>query len=186
MAKLFVITGPSGVGKGTLIEKLLANCPDVVLSVSATTRRAREGEVDGRDYFFVDQAIFDSWVDQQCFLEYATYIGNSYGTPRVKVEELLEAGKSVVLEIELQGAGQIRHTMPEAVQIFIEPPNMEVLLQRLRDRDTDSEEQIEARLATAAKELNQARQFGFDKVILNDSLDRAAAELTEYVGTAIH
>ena len=138
MSKVFVITGPSGVGKGTLISRLLQRVPDLELSVSATTRAPREGEVDGRDYHFLSSEEFDRQIRDEDFLEFATYSGNRYGTLRSEVERRLSAGRSVVLEIEVQGARQVRAAMRESVQVFIAPPDPAVLRQRLLGRGTDS------------------------------------------------
>jgi guanylate kinase len=179
MAKVFVITGPSGVGKGTLIARLLERVPDLELSISATTRPPREGEVDGRDYHFLTPEEFDRRVQAEDFLEFATYSGQRYGTLRSEVRRRLEAGRSVVLEIEVQGASQVRAAMRESVQVFIAPPRPEVLLERLRGRGTDSEEAIEARLKVAEQEL--AAQGDFDHLVVNDDLERASAELEEIV-----
>ncbi|HEX2392071.1 MAG TPA: guanylate kinase [Solirubrobacterales bacterium] len=179
MAKVFVITGPSGVGKGTLIKRLLAACPSLELSISATTRRPREGEVDGRDYHFLAREEFDRRIDAGDFLEFATYSGNRYGTLRSEVERRLEAGHSVVLEIEVQGAQQVRAAKEDSVQIFIAPPDPAVLRERLRGRGTDSEEAIDRRLEVAKQEL--AVKEDFDYQVVNDSLDRAAADLLAIV-----
>lgn len=149
MSKVFVITGPSGVGKGTLIGALLKRVPGLELSVSATTREPREGEVDGRDYHFLAPEEFDRRVEAGEFLEFATYSGNRYGTLRSEVERRLAAGRSVVLEIEVQGARQVRAAMRESVQVFIAPPAPAVLRERLEGRGADSGEAIDARLAVA-------------------------------------
>lgn len=179
MSKVFVITGPSGVGKGTLIKRLLAACPNLELSISATTREPREGEVDGRDYHFLSREEFDERIDAGDFLEFATYSGNRYGTLRSEVEKRLDAGHSVVLEIEVQGAQQVRATAADSVQIFIEPPDPAVLRERLAGRGTDSAEAIDNRLKTAEIEL--ASRDDFDHQVVNDDLDRAAAELVGIV-----
>jgi guanylate kinase len=175
MSKVFVITGPSGVGKGTLISRLLERVPDLELSVSATTREPRGGEVDGRDYHFLTRAEFDRRVDEKDFLEYANYSGNRYGTLRSEVRKRLDAGRSVVLEIEVQGARQVRAAMGESVQVFIEPPSPAVLRQRLEERGTDSTEAIESRLQVAEQELTAADEFAYR--VVNDDLGRATDEL---------
>jgi guanylate kinase len=175
MAKVFVITGPSGVGKGTLISRLLERVPDLELSVSATTREPREGEVDGRDYHFLGAEEFDRRVEREDFLEFATYSGNRYGTLRSEVRRRLDAGRSVVLEIEVQGASQVRAAMRESVQVFIAPPEPVVLRKRLESRGTDSAEAIDARLKVAEVEL--AAQGDFDHLVVNADLERAAADL---------
>jgi guanylate kinase len=175
MAKVFVITGPSGVGKGTLIRELLRRVPELELSVSATTRPPREGEVDGRDYHFLDREEFDRRAREGAFLEHATYSGNRYGTLRSEVQGRLATGVSVVLEIEVQGARQVRAAMPESVQVFIAPPAPEALRERLTRRGTDSADQIDERLRTAELELQAQEEF--HHVVVNDDVERAAAEL---------
>jgi guanylate kinase len=175
VGKVFVITGPSGVGKGTLIERLLERVPQLELSVSATTREPRPGEEAGRDYHFLTPEEFDRRVEAGDFLEHATYSGNRYGTLRGEVERRLSEGRSVVLEIEVQGARQVRVAMPEAVLIFIAPPDPAALRQRLEGRGTDSEKAIERRLRTAEIELEA--QAEFPHVIVNDDVQKAAAEL---------
>jgi guanylate kinase len=178
--RLFVITGPSGVGKGTLIHRLLERMPELELSVSATTRPPRPGERDGVDYHFQSEEEFDCLTREGRLLEHAIYSGNRYGTPRSEVEPRLAAGRSVVLEIEVQGARQIREAMPEAVQVFIAPPSPEALRERLEGRGTDSKEAIERRLAAAEEELAARSEFGY--VIVNDDLERATDELVGLVG----
>ncbi len=175
MSKVFVITGPSGVGKGTLIRQLLERVPGLELSVSATTRAPREGEVDGRDYHFLSPEEFDRRVRDDDFLEFATYSGNRYGTLRSEVRRRLEAGRSVVLEIEVQGARQVRAAMRESVQIFIAPPRPEALRERLLGRGKDSAEAIDARLEVAEQEL--AAQNEFAHRVVNDDPGRASDEL---------
>jgi guanylate kinase len=179
MAKVFVITGPSGVGKGTLIKELLKAVPSLELSVSATTRSPRQGEENGRDYHFLTPGQFDERKEEGDFLEFATYSGNRYGTLRSEVERRLDAGHSVVLEIEVQGAQQVRAAELESVQIFIAPPNPAVLRERLSGRGTDSQEAIDERLKVAEQEL--AAQGDFDHRVVNDEVSRATAELVAIV-----
>ena len=179
MGKVFVITGPSGVGKGTLIEVLLERIPDLELSVSATTRDPRTGEVDGRDYHFLTPGEFDRRVQAGDFLEHAAYSGNRYGTLRPEVERRVADCRSVVLEIEVQGARQVREAMPEAVLIFIAPPSPAALRERLEGRGTDPEEAIERRLRTAEIELEA--QDEFPHVIVNDAVQKAASQLERLV-----
>jgi guanylate kinase len=175
MAKVFVITGPSGVGKGTLISKLLERVPGLELSVSATTREPREGEVDGRDYHFLTAQEFDRRIEAEDFLEFATYSGNRYGTLRSEVRKRLDTGHSVVLEIEVQGARQVRAAMRESIQVFIAPPDPAVLRQRLESRGADAAEAIDARLEVAEIELAAQDEFAYR--VVNDDLERAASDL---------
>src|ERR687887_2798846 len=183
MAQVFVITGPSGVGKGTLIRSLRERIPDLELSVSATTRDPRPGEEDGVDYHFLSDDEFQRRVDAGEFVEHATYSGRRYGTLRSELDRRTAAGKPVVLEIEVQGARQIRETMPEALQVFIAPPSQEALRARLVGRGTDDPEQIEARLRVADEEL--AAKDEFRKVVVNDRLEDAVDELTRLVRPAL-
>ena len=182
-AKVFVITGPSGVGKGTLIRRLLERFPDLALSVSATTRAPREGEVDGRDYHFLTEEQFQERRDADDFLEFASYSGNHYGTLKSELERCLDKGRSVVLEIEVQGAQQVRQSKPDSVQIFIAPPDESVLRERLTGRGTDSAEAIDRRLKVAEQEL--ASQNDFDHRVVNDDLDQATAELESIVRDSV-
>jgi guanylate kinase len=181
--KVFVITGPSGVGKGTLIKTLRDRVPELALSTSATTRPPREGEEHGRDYHFLSREEFARRADANEFLEHAAYSGNRYGTLRSEVERRLAAGESVVLEIEVQGARQVRAAMPEAVLVFIAPPDPAALRQRLERRGTDDAEAIDERLRTAQIELDAQQEF--QHVVCNDDLDQAADELEAIVRTEL-
>ena len=178
-SKVFVITGPSGVGKGTLIKALLASCPSLELSISATTRQPREGEADGRDYYFLSAEEFERRKNERDFLEFATYSGNHYGTLRSEVDRRLGEGRSVVLEIEVQGAQQVRAAKPDSIQIFIAPPDPDVLRDRLAGRGTDSADAIDRRLETAEIEL--ASQGDFDYRVVNVDLATASEELVGIV-----
>jgi guanylate kinase len=177
--RLFVVTGPSGVGKGTLIKELLRRVPGLELSTSATTRSPRQGEQDGVDYHFLSEQEFDRRLQAGDFMEHAGYSGHRYGTLRSEVRPRLERGTGVVLEIEVQGARQVRRSMPDAVLVFVAPPAPEALRERLEGRGTDTAEQIERRLRVAEQELEARSEFGH--VIVNDDLERAAAELAELV-----
>jgi guanylate kinase len=176
---VFVITGPSGVGKGTLIRGLLGEVPELKLSVSATTRRPRPGEREGADYHFLTPEEFERHVAAGDFLEHASYSGNRYGTLRSEVEKRLEEGRPVALEIEVQGARQVRAAMPEAVAVFIAPPSREALRARLIGRGTDTPEQVETRMRTAERELEAQPEFSH--VVVNDRLEQATADLVEVV-----
>ncbi len=180
---VFVITGPSGVGKGTLIRGLLERIPELELSVSATTRKPRPDERDGIDYHFLTPEQFDEHVAAGGFLEHATYSGNRYGTLRSELERRLRAGVPVVLEIEVQGARQVREAMPEAIAVFIAPPSLEALRARLVGRGTDSPEEVDERLRTAERELEAQPEFAH--VVVNDRLERATEELAGIVRGAL-
>jgi guanylate kinase len=183
MPRVFVITGPSGVGKGTLIRGLRERLPSLELSVSATTRPPRPGERDGVDYHFLSDAEFDRRVHAGDFVEHADYAGHRYGTLRSELERRTGAGAPVVLEIEVQGARQVRRAIPDAVQVFIAPPSDDALRARLVGRGTDSAEGVEARLATAREEL--AARDEFAHVVVNDRLEQAIDELVEIVQGAL-
>ena len=183
MARVFVITGPSGVGKGTLIRSLRERVPELELSVSATTRAPRPGEEDGVAYHFLTDADFQRRVEAGEFVEHATYSGRRYGTLRAELDRRTRDGHPVVLEIEVQGARQVRRTMPEALQVFIAPPSREALRARLVGRGTDDAEQVAARLRTADAELEAQDEFAH--VVVNDRLEDAVDELTAIVRGAL-
>ena len=178
-----MITGPSGVGKGTLIRGLLERVPELELSVSATTRAPRPGEEDGVDYHFLTPEQFEARVKAGDFVEHANYSGNRYGTLRSDLERRLASGAGVVLEIEVQGARQVRSAMPEAVAVFIAPPSRAALRARLVGRGTDSAEQVDERLRTAERELEAQPEFAH--VVVNDRLEQATDELLDIVRAAM-
>jgi guanylate kinase len=180
---VFVITGPSGVGKGTLIRTLLERVPELELSVSATTRKPRLGETHGVDYHFLDDAEFERRVEAGDFVEHANYSGRRYGTLRSDLDQRLARGAPVVLEIEVQGARQIAETMPEAKRIFIAPPSDDALRARLIGRGTDSPEEVERRLATAREELRAQGEFAH--VVYTVRLEDAVTALEEVVRSAL-
>ena len=176
---LFVISGPSGAGKGTLVARVLRLVPDAWLSVSATTRKPREGEVDGVQYYFVTKREFKKMISEDSLLEWAEYSGNFYGTPLQSVKDHMDSGEQVILEIDVQGAFQIRDKVGSAKLIFIEPPSLEVLEQRLRGRGTEDEEAIRRRLNAAEVELSRKREY--DIQLVNDDLEKATEELVAYI-----
>jgi guanylate kinase len=175
IARVFVITGPSGVGKGTLIRTLLDRIPELELSVSATTRGPRPGERDGVDYHFLTAEQFDEHVTERDFLEHATYSGNRYGTLRSEIERIFTAGRSCVLELETVGAKAVQESWPDAVTIFIEAPSFAELERRLRERATESSGVIEERLEVARRQIQEAGDFAY--VVVNDDVERAVEEL---------
>jgi guanylate kinase len=183
VARVFVITGPSGVGKGTLIRGLMERLPKLELSVSATTRAPRPGERDGVDYHFLTREQFDREVADGQFVEHADYAGRSYGTLRSELEDRVRAGAPVVLEIEVQGARQVRAAMPEAVQVFIAPPSLHALRARLIGRGTDDPAEVERRLRVAEQELTAQPEFAH--VVVNDRLDEALDRLTAIVSGSL-
>jgi guanylate kinase len=172
---IFVITGPSGVGKGTLIRGLLERIPELELSTSATTRKPRPGERDGVEYHFLTPEQFDERVAAGKFVEHATYSGNMYGTLRSELERRAREGNPVVLEIEVQGARQVREAIPESVAVFIAPPSLDALRVRLVGRGTDGPEEVAERLRTAERELEAQPEFAY--VVVNDRLEQATDEL---------
>lgn len=172
---LMVFSGPSGCGKDTILHHYLGGREDVFLSISATTRSPRPGEVDGESYYFLSEAQFKDKIAHDGMLEYACYCGNYYGTPRDKVYEKLNAGIDVILEIEVQGALQIKKRCPEAVMVFVMPPSMEELRNRLIGRGTEDMETVEKRLRQAGEEMKAASQYHY--IIVNDTVEQAAADL---------
>jgi guanylate kinase len=183
VSRVVVITGPSGVGKGTLIRLLREQLPELGLSISATTRDARPGEEDGVDYHFLGDAEFDRLVMQGAFVEHAEYAGRRYGTLRSELERRTGAGEPVVLEIEVQGARQIRDAIPNALLVFIAPPSREALRERLVGRGTDAPEVVERRLRVAEEELGAQHEFAH--VVVNDRLEDAVRELVDVVRSGL-
>ena len=177
---LTVLTGPSGVGKGTIVRKILDNHSDVWLSISATTRQPRFGEIDGEHYFFLDKKNFQEIVDSEGFLEWASFSNIFYGTPKKIVKEKIKQGTIVLLEIELEGARQIRKSFPNALQIFIAPPSLSELEKRIRGRGTETELAIRDRLKIANKEIIAKKEF--DAVVVNEDIDKAYREIENLMG----
>ncbi|MDO4678627.1 MAG: guanylate kinase [Eubacteriales bacterium] len=176
---LVVVSGFSGAGKGTVMKRLLEKYNDYALSVSATTRNPREGEVDGREYFFRSKEEFEKLIDEDALIEYAQYVGNYYGTPRSYVEEQLSQGKNVILEIEIQGAMKVKKKNPEALLVFVTPPTVEELKNRLVGRGTETEDVIADRLARAAEE---AEGMGaYDYILVNDDLEECVDNLHQII-----
>ena len=176
--KLFVISGASGVGKSTVLAKVMGERPDLRFSVSATTRKIRDGEVDGESYYFVSKDKFLDMIEKHEFLEYDAHMDNYYGTPKAQLEEKLQTG-SVILDVEPNGAFNVRKEKEDAVLIFIAPPSLEELERRLRSRGDTSEEQIAIRQARVAWEMEQSKQY--DYVVVNDIVERCAAEILEII-----
>ena len=177
--RLYVIAAPSGAGKTSLVRALMEREPGLRFSISCTTRKQRPTEVHGRDYFFVDRASFEAMVAAGEFLEHALVFDNYYGTPRRQVEESLASGQDLILEIDWQGAAQVRRSLPECISVFILPPSRDELERRLRGRGTDSEEVIQRRLRDAASDMTHWREI--DHVVVNDVFDRALDELQSIV-----
>lgn len=177
--KLFVVSGSSGVGKGTVLKGFLAKNPDFMLSISCTTRAPRAGEIDGVNYFFMTKEDFKDCIENDKFLEWAEFAGNFYGTKKKFINQCLAEGKDIILEIDTQGALQVKKQMPEAVLIFICPPSLEDLEKRLRGRHTEEEEAIQKRLEAVKEELSRAENF--DYKIVNDDLDNAITELERII-----
>lgn len=181
--KTFIVSGPSGVGKSTVLHELFSRRNDLYFSVSATTRPARSGEEDGVHYHFLDVDRFQRWIAEDQFLEYAEYVGNFYGTPKRFVDEAMDRGRDVILDIEVQGADQVADKRPETVRIFIAPPSWAELERRLSSRGTDSQEKIQKRLVRAKAEFQAAHAY--DYFVINDSVENAVREL-EAIMTAEH
>ena len=177
--KLFVISGSSGVGKGTVLKGFLEKNPNFMLSISCTTRAPRKGEVDGVNYFFLTKEEFQNCIDNDKFLEWAEFAGNRYGTKKKYIQQCLEEGKDIILEIDTQSALQVKKQMPEAVLIFICPPSIEALENRLRGRHTEDEATIQKRLQEVKTELERAEKF--DYKVVNDDLEKAIAELEKII-----
>ena len=175
IGKTFIVSGPSGVGKSTVLHALFQGRDDLYFSVSATTRAPREGEQDGVDYHFIQADAFRDMIAADAFLEYAEYVGNFYGTPKRFVDEAMEQGKDVILDIEVQGALQVVHKRPDVVRIFIAPPSWQALEERLTSRGTDSPEKVQKRLVRAKVELQTANTY--DYFVINDTVERAVREI---------
>lgn len=181
---LLVFSGPSGVGKGTVLKEYLKKHPDTVFSVSATTRKPREGEVHGQHYFFLTREKFDRLIENDGLLEHAQFAGNYYGTPKEAVEKNLEKGIDVVLEIEVQGALQVKEKCPDALLVFVMPPSFEELRRRLTGRGTEDEETVRRRLSNAGREMEAAKQY--DYIVVNQTVEDAADQLEQIVCAAKH
>ena len=181
IGNLFVISGPSGAGKGTLLSCVLQRIPDAWVSVSATTRQPRPGEQEGVHYFFLDEPEFKKLVEHDGFLEWACVHGNYYGTLKDRVQAHMGKGEQVILEIDVQGAFQVRKALPEAHLVFIDPPSLEELERRLRERGTESDDIISSRLKTAKLELAQKKEYDIE--VVNDDLERAVDELVSVINS---
>ena len=177
--KLIIITGPSGVGKGTVVKSILKKDTDIWLSISATTRKPRNGEEDGKDYYFLTTKKFKEMINNEMFLEWAEFAGNYYGTPINKINEKIKYGSKVILEIEVEGACQVREKFPETIAIFLLPPNKQELEKRIRNRGTDNEESILQRLERADFEMSSSKDF--DYVLKNYEIDKTADEILKII-----
>lgn len=177
--KMFVISGPSGVGKGTVVSEMMRRNAEIALSISATTRGKRAGEEEGVNYFFKTEADFLKMIENGGFLEWAQFCGNYYGTPKAPVEKKLSEGKDVILEIELQGAMEVKKNFPESILIFIAPPTLEELVSRIRNRGTEGEEAIALRMETAKKEIQSAKEY--DYILVNCSVEETAENILSII-----
>ncbi len=177
---LITVSGPSGSGKGTVLGELIKKRDDVKISVSMTTRKMRNGEIDGKSYYFVDRDYFEKKISSNGMLEYAEYAGNYYGTPKDPVDDMLREGKAVILEIDVQGADKIKEIYPDVVRIFIMPPSVSVLERRLRGRNTEDEETINHRLVIAKGEMRMASEY--DYIVINDKLEEAVNDIETIIG----
>ena len=173
--KTFIICGPSGVGKGTVVARLLASDPTLYFSVSATTRAPRPGEQDGKHYHFLTMEQFEQWIAEDQFLEHAQFVGNRYGTPRLYVDKAMEQGRDVLLDIEIQGAEQVHRKRPDAVRIYVAPPSWAELERRLIGRGTEDMERVRSRLERGKVEFAAAKDF--DYFVINDTVDHAVSEI---------
>ena len=172
---LIVVSGASGTGKGTVCKKILDDMPEVAYSISATTRLPRPGEVDGREYYFLSRDEFKAWIADEKFLEFAEVYGNFYGTPLNKIEERLNRGEDILLEIDVQGALNVKRKCPEGVYIFLLPPSIEELKRRIEGRGTETPESLQRRLANAVAEIKIGREYNY--VVVNDSVENAVAKI---------
>ena len=177
--KMFVVSGPSGVGKGTVVSEMMRRNAEIALSISATTRGKRAGEEEGVNYFFKTEADFLKMIENGGFLEWAQFCGNYYGTPKAPVEKKLSEGKDVILEIELQGAMEVKKNFPESILIFIAPPTLEELVSRIRNRGTEGEEAIALRMETAKKEIQSAKEY--DYILVNCSVEETAENILSII-----
>lgn len=181
--RLIVVSGPSGAGKSTLIRDALENVPELAYSVSATTRAPREGEVDGREYIFISRDEFERWISEGRFLEWAEYSGNLYGTPEHPVEEFMDRGLSVILEIELQGARKVRERRPDAVMIFVKAPSLEETRRRLEGRATETSEAMQTRMQTAVTEVSARGEFDYE--LTNGDRESARQSMLELMQSIV-
>ena len=177
--RLFIISGPSGSGKDTVLKGVLENYPDIKFSISSITRAMRAGEVEGEKYNFISREEFEDMIANDRLLEHNVFVGNYYGTPREPVERAIEAGEDIFVEIDVNGAAQIRTKAPHAISIFVMPPSLSVLRERLVNRGTETAEQVENRLASAAGEIARATEY--DYIVVNDDLEEAVADITAII-----